>query len=83
MNEKVELLSIKGVRMHNWRKYKQGKELPLVEIPEGIIKEDENYVINGIDVISIGRKKSEGRIFASVDSIYFENPEYECIWFRT
>ena len=40
MNEKIELLNIKEVRMHNWRKYKQGKEPPLVEVPEGIIKVD-------------------------------------------
>lgn len=31
---------------------------------------------------SIGQRLTDGRIFASLDTRYYLNPEFECLWLR-
>jgi hypothetical protein len=31
---------------------------------------------------SFGRRLSDGKIFASISHIFYQNPEFECIWLR-
>lgn len=33
-------------------------------------------------VWSIGKRKSDGTIFASVTTKFYMNPDYECLWLR-
>jgi len=40
------------------------------------IKESETWIW------SIGKHKVTGEIFASIDTRYYQNPDYECLWLR-
>jgi hypothetical protein len=31
---------------------------------------------------SIGKRKSDGKIFASLDGRFYLNPQFECLWLR-
>jgi len=33
-------------------------------------------------IYSIGRRKSDGEIFAALDSRFYQNPEFHCLWLR-
>ena len=33
-------------------------------------------------IISIGRRKLDGKIFAATDNRFYENPAFECLWMR-
>ena len=49
---------------------------------EGPPREGMEYcaVDHGFRIRSIGRRKSDGTIVASVAPDLYENPEYECVW---
>lgn len=39
-------------------------------------------VDNAAWIHSIGRHKKTGKIHASLDARFYENPDYECLWLR-
>ena len=38
--------------------------------------------IDEVYIWSIGISKKTGHIFAAIDSRFYENPEYDCVWLR-
>jgi hypothetical protein len=46
--------------------------------------EDVDYFIGSTEqwVWSIGRRLSDGAIFAALDSRFYQNPEFHCLWLR-
>lgn len=47
-------------------------------------EEDVDYCIPDTEswIWSIGKRKSDGTLFASTDTRFYQNPDYECIWLR-
>jgi hypothetical protein len=62
-----------------------GKETddPLIFELEDFI-EDVDYCDKETErwIWSIGRRNADGKIFASIDTRFYQNPEYECLWLR-
>jgi len=63
--------------------------VPTDELGRGVYALD-RYV-DGVDycdaekelwIWSIGRRRHDGRIFASTDTRFYQNPDYECLWLR-
>lgn len=54
-------------------------EFILDTFAEGIDYAD---VDNGAWIHSIGRHKKTGKIYASIYSNFYQNPDYECLWLR-
>ena len=63
------------------------------EVEAGIFEMDESFdfLCDGKDLCvaqteewiwSVGRRKSDGKIFASTDSRFYGDDAYECIWLR-
>jgi len=46
--------------------------------------EDVDYcdLKEGVWVWSIGRRRSDGKILATTDSGFYQNPLFECLWLR-
>jgi|GraSoiStandDraft_4_1057263.scaffolds.fasta_scaffold19853_10 hypothetical protein len=46
--------------------------------------DDRDYCVGSTEqwIWSIGRRKSDGVIFAALDSRFYQNPEFECLWLR-
>lgn len=67
---------------------KIGKEVSpgTFELAPGTFREGADYADPETErwAWSIGKRKSDGVVFASTDAtcIYYQNPEYECLWLR-
>ncbi len=46
--------------------------------------DDADYCVGSTEqwIYSIGRRKSDGEIFAALDSRFYQNPEFHCLWLR-
>jgi hypothetical protein len=46
--------------------------------------DDVDYFVGSTEqwIWSIGRRLSDGAIFAAIDSRFYQNPEFTCLWLR-
>lgn len=46
--------------------------------------DDADYCVGSTEqwIWSIGRRLSDGAIFAALDSRFYQNPEFTCLWLR-
>lgn len=84
--------------MNNLRmaeKLKDGRAIDVckfgTEIDPGIFDMPSDFDCEDVDLCasdgerwiwSVGKRKTDGHIFASVDGRFYMNPDYECIWLR-
>jgi hypothetical protein len=61
-----------------------GFEGEIWELKRGAFVEDADYwdAAHEMAIWSIGRRKTDGRVFASVDSRFYQNAMFYCIWLR-
>jgi hypothetical protein len=61
-----------------------GFEGEIWELKRGTFVEDADYWDEAHEkpIWSIGRRKTDGRIFASLDSRFYANEMFTCIWLR-
>lgn len=46
--------------------------------------DDRDYCVSSSEewIWSIGRRRSDGAVFAALDGRFYQNPEFECLWLR-
>jgi len=62
----------------------EGFEGIIWELKRGVFDEDADYWDSKSQryMWSIGKRRTDGRIFASTDSRFYQNEMFECIWLR-